>query len=187
MRRRLALSLVLGLLAGLAYGQTVSNLKFPSGNVRFSVSTLRLPEDKLRFPVEDLAKPVKKTKTEERYRLFGDVLFDFDKATIRPEAEPALAGLARRIKAGFPGAPVRVEGHTDAKGSDSYNQRLSVERAESVKRWFAEKGGLGNAAITTRGFGESQPVAPNEQPDGSDNPEGRQQNRRVEIVVEKRG
>ena len=162
-----------------AWGQ-VATLSYP-------VVDLRYPSSDVPLPVFEMGAPVKETAREIHFRLSGDVFFDFDKATIRTEAEPVLGGLAKRIRAEFPGALVRVEGHTDAKGSDSYNQTLSQKRAESVKRWFSENGGLKSARITTQGFGESRPVAPNEKPDGSDNPEGRQENRRVEIVVEKGG
>ena len=78
---------------------------------------------------------------------------------------------------------VRVEGHTDAKGGADYNLRLSDRRAASVVNWFRTKGGLSNMTFATNGFGATQPVAPNQKPDGSDDPEGRQKNRRVEIIL----
>jgi outer membrane protein OmpA-like peptidoglycan-associated protein len=81
---------------------------------------------------------------------------------------------------------VRVEGHTDAKGSDSYNQKLSDRRASSVKNWFVQKEGLKEVRFSTAGLGAKKPVAPNNKPDGSDNRDGRQKNRRVEIVEEKK-
>jgi outer membrane protein OmpA-like peptidoglycan-associated protein len=113
------------------------------------------------------------------------VLFDFDKATIKPEAATALHHVAEIIKDKGKGRDVRIEGHTDGKGSATYNQRLSGRRAESVKQWLAEKEGLGQVKTTTQGFGATKPVAPNTRPDGSDDPEGRQRNRRVEIVLAK--
>jgi photosystem I P700 chlorophyll a apoprotein A2 len=82
-----------------------------------------------------------------------------------------------------PGAPVRIEGHTDAKGGDAYNQGLSERRAESVKAWLVSNAGIDGTTVTTRGLGETQPIAPNAKPDGTDDPEGRQRNRRVEITV----
>ncbi|MBW1660432.1 MAG: OmpA family protein, partial [Deltaproteobacteria bacterium] len=75
------------------------------------------------------------------------------------------------------------EGHTDSKGSEEYNLALSQRRADSVKVWLIEEGGLKGITIITKGYGESKPVAPNTKPDGSDNPEGRAKNRRVEIYV----
>jgi outer membrane protein OmpA-like peptidoglycan-associated protein len=85
----------------------------------------------------------------------------------------------------YPSATVLIEGYTDSKGSDSYNLRLSDRRAVSVKDWLLKKGGVKPRRMTTRGWGEANPVAPNTNPDGSDNPEGRQKNRRVEITVKK--
>jgi outer membrane protein OmpA-like peptidoglycan-associated protein len=78
-----------------------------------------------------------------------------------------------------------VEGHTDSKGVASYNARLSEQRAESVKAWLVSKGSLNAATLVTRGFGSANSVVPNTKPDGSDDPAGRQRNRRVEIVISK--
>ncbi len=141
------------------------------------------------FRVEDLKGEaldlqVKETETEIRIELSGDILFDFDKWDIRPAAEPVLTQVAEVINK-YPNAAVLIEGYTDSKGSDSYNLKLSDRRAASVKEWLVKKGGVGNKKITTKGMGEADPVAPNENPDGSDNPEGRQKNRRVEITVKK--
>ncbi len=89
-----------------------------------------------------------------------------------------------REKAKGKGA-VTIEGHTDAKGSETYNQKLSERRAESVKNWLVAREGLRDVSFTTRGLGATKPVAPNRKPDGNDDPKGRQKNRRVEIVVKK--
>jgi outer membrane protein OmpA-like peptidoglycan-associated protein len=112
------------------------------------------------------------------------VLFDFDKVDIRPEAESVLANVAEVLKQ-HPKAAVLIGGHTDAKGSDSYNLRLSQRRADSVKNWLVKTGGVDGRRLKAKGFGSANPVAPNTHPDGSDNPEGRQKNRRVEIAVQK--
>ncbi|MFN2517144.1 MAG: OmpA family protein [Pyrinomonadaceae bacterium] len=79
----------------------------------------------------------------------------------------------------------RIEGHTGSKGNDAYNQKLSERRTASVKTSFIDKEGLGSVQFTTRGFGAKKPVASNTKPDGSDDPEGRQKNRRVEIILNK--
>jgi outer membrane protein OmpA-like peptidoglycan-associated protein len=118
------------------------------------------------------------TNLEVRVALPADVLFDFDKADIRGDAASALAHLATVIRA-YPSGRVELEGHTDAKGDDAYNQRLSLRRAESVKRWLAEREGIAAERFTTRGAGESRPVASN------DDDVGRQKNRRVEVVIHK--
>ncbi len=113
------------------------------------------------------------------------MLFDFDKSTIRPQAAAALHTVAEIINDKGKGRSVRIDGHTDSKGGDAYNQKLSERRAASVKQWLTEKEGLNAAKMSTRGFGAKRPVAPNVKPDGSDDPEGRQKNRRVEIVLAK--
>jgi outer membrane protein OmpA-like peptidoglycan-associated protein len=122
----------------------------------------------------------KVTEKEIRIDLAADVLFDFDKATLRPEAEPALQMVAAVLKS-YPKATIAIDGHTDGKGGDSYNQKLSERRADSVRQWLAANGVTTRMSI--RGLGKSQPVAPNVKPDGSDDPVGRQKNRRVEITV----
>jgi outer membrane protein OmpA-like peptidoglycan-associated protein len=130
--------------------------------------------------VEQLA--VQETETEVRIELSGDVLFDFDRATLRPAAEPTLEQVAAVI-ARYGDPQVRIDGYTDAKGSDAYNLTLSQKRADAVKQWLAAHGVT--EGVTTKGWGEANPVAPNEKPDGSDDPEGRQKNRRVQITVQK--
>ncbi|MBI4641633.1 MAG: OmpA family protein, partial [Candidatus Tectomicrobia bacterium] len=107
-----------------------------------------------------------------------------DKAEIRPKAQEALKQAAAVIKEKAKGA-VQIEGHTDAKGSDAYNQKLSEGRAKAVRDWLVQKEGVKGVRFVTRGFGSKQPVAPNTKPDGSDDSEGRQKNRRVEIIVKK--
>jgi outer membrane protein OmpA-like peptidoglycan-associated protein len=124
------------------------------------------------------------TATEIKIDLAADVLFDFDKAEIRKQAEPTLQKLATVLK-GHPGAKVAIEGHTDGKGADAYNQTLSEQRAASVKQWLVANAQVDGASIATRGWGKTKPVAHNAKPDGSDDPEGRAKNRRVEIVVRK--
>ena len=131
--------------------------------------------------VVDLA--IKETETEVRIELSGDILFDFDKATLRPAAEPILTRVADVIrKYGKP--MVRIEGHTDSKGADDYNLKLSQRRADSVKSWLRANKVTGGV-VTTTGLGETRPAVPNEKPDGSDDQDGRQKNRRVEIIVKK--
>jgi outer membrane protein OmpA-like peptidoglycan-associated protein len=132
--------------------------------------------------VEDIA--VKETDTEVRIDLAADVLFDFDKAELLPKAQDTLQKAAEVVKQKYKGGTIRIEGHTDAKGSDAYNQKLSLRRADSVKKWFASHG-LGTMKFSTEGFGAKKPVAPNQKTDGSDDQEGRQKNRRVEIVIRK--
>lgn len=138
-------------------------------------------------PAKVIAKPLEKqpvevvvSKCEERLRVGSDFLFDFDRAALRPEAEPALVVLADRIAQAR--NAVMIEGHTDAKGTESYNQGLSERRALSVRGALIDRG-LPLERLNVRGFGKSRPVVPNQQADGSDDPEGRQRNRRVEVVI----
>ena len=142
------------------------------------------------FKVEDLAGKVeslqvRETETETRIELPADILFDFDKADIRASAAPALKQAAEIIRKGARGT-VTVEGHTDAKGSAGYNQKLSQRRSASVQKWLVEREGLRGTRFQSKGFGAERPVAPNAKPNGADDPEGRQKNRRVEIVFGKK-
>lgn len=113
--------------------------------------------------------------------LAGDVTFDFDKATIRPEARVSLDKLAELILASDEGQ-IAIEGHTDSQGDDAYNQRLSEQRAKAVATYLSAKG-VSESRLQTSGFGERRPIADNEHADGSDNAAGRQRNRRVEVIL----
>ncbi len=117
------------------------------------------------------------TATEITIRLSGAILFDFDSAAIRPDAERALSEVAEVLKA-YAERPVKIVGHTDAIASEEYNQRLSEKRAAAVSEWLAEHG-VDQARLSSLGRGETQPIADNS------TAEGRQQNRRVAIVITK--
>ena len=106
----------------------------------------------------------------------SDVLFDIDKATLKPGAREKLAKISGILLA-YPGIQVQIEGHTDNTGSDEYNQRLSERRAQSVQNYLIEQDIAPEDILAVRGFGESKPVASN------DAAAGRQQNRRVQLVV----
>lgn len=114
--------------------------------------------------------------------LSSDVLFDFDKAELKPEADGELQKAADIIRQKGKGL-ILISGYTDSKGTDAYNKRLSLARAQAVKNWFEAQGLHQN--YQTEGLGAANPVAPNTNDDGSDNPEGRAKNRRVEIIVNK--
>lgn len=121
---------------------------------------------------------------EIRISLSADLLFDFDQHSLRPEAQTELERLALVVREKARGS-VRIDGHTDARGSDEYNQALSERRANSVRQWLLEHADLDpGLRLETAGFGETQPAAPNQNPDGSDDPQGRALNRRVEIFIE---
>jgi outer membrane protein OmpA-like peptidoglycan-associated protein len=116
--------------------------------------------------------------------LSGDVLFDYDKAALKPEAEEALKKVAV-VLSQFPESKVTVEGYSDSKGGKTVNMQLSRERAQAVKDWLVRSGGVAMANISVKGFGEQYAIAPNKNADGTDNPLGRALNRRVSIIVEK--
>jgi len=105
----------------------------------------------------------------------SDVLFDTGSYTLKPATREKLAKISGIVLA-HPGLTLQIEGHTDIIGGDDFNQRLSEQRAGSVLDFLAEQGVPTNA-MTSRGFGKTQPVASN------DTAEGRQRNRRVELVV----
>jgi outer membrane protein OmpA-like peptidoglycan-associated protein len=149
---------------------------------KFKILDLVFRVESVGGQVKDLK--VKETGTEVRIDLAADVLFDFDKADIKAAASDTLKQVARVIREKARGS-VRIEGYTDAKGTEAYNQGLSERRAESVKKWLVAKEGLKDIRFLTSGYGAKRPVAPNTKPDGSDDPDGRQKNRRVVIVVSK--
>jgi outer membrane protein OmpA-like peptidoglycan-associated protein len=105
----------------------------------------------------------------------SDVLFDTGKYTLRSGAREKLAKISG-IVLSHPGLRLAVEGHTDSIGSDEYNQRLSEQRADSVRDYLVEQG-IPATSVTAKGFGKTIPVASN------DTAAGRQRNRRVELVV----
>ena len=119
--------------------------------------------------------PPPPTPAPKRKIVLRGVNFDFDKATIRPDARPVLDEAIRILKEES-GISVVAEGHTDAVGSETYNQGLSERRAQAVRDYLVD-GGVAPSRIETVGYGESQPVATN------DTAEGRAQNRRVELEV----
>jgi outer membrane protein OmpA-like peptidoglycan-associated protein len=105
----------------------------------------------------------------------SDVLFDTGSYTLKPGAREKLAKISGILLA-YPSLKIQVEGHTDSVGGDDYNQRLSEQRAQSVREYLVDQM-VSADSVAAFGFGKSKPVASN------DTPEGRQQNRRVELVV----
>jgi len=113
----------------------------------------------------------------EKGRQTLNVEFDFDKSTIKKGYYQDIDNLAGVMKQ-YPDLNVVIEGHTDSVGTAAYNKKLSQRRAESVKKYMVEKGGIDANRIKAIGFGEEKPIASN------DTDEGRQQNRRVEAAVD---
>ena len=131
-----------------------------------------------KFPKVESLKPVKSCGTV--ITLQDGVLFDFGKYDLRPEAKATLTKLATVLnQAKVPAA--QINGHTDSIGDDAFNQDLSEKRASAVATQLKADGVTAN--LQTHGYGKTQPVADNTNADGSDNPAGRQANRRVEIYI----
>lgn len=143
-----------------------------------------VPDDRDRCPgtpaetdVNRFGCPVEK---EESIVLKG-VHFQYDSAALTAEAEDRLDSVVQALKRAEQ-IDVKIAGHTDSHGSAAYNLKLSKERADSVKEYLVNHG-IDADRLTTVGYGETRPIAPNTEPDGSDNPEGRAKNRRVELHV----
>jgi outer membrane protein OmpA-like peptidoglycan-associated protein len=135
--------------------------------------------EKAKAEVDELLNQLSELKAKQTERgivlTMGDVLFAFDRATLSPEAFRNVDKLAAFLKK-HPNRSVLIEGHTDNVGSDEYNLTLSEKRAEAVKNALVAKG-VGQERVTTKGYGKKYPVASNNTSDG------RQLNRRVEVVV----
>src|SRR3954464_3951814 len=170
---RLLLTLFAVAITAGASAQPVDN--DPGPPYKFTIVDLVYRVDNISEKVQDIGGAVrdleiKETPTEVRVEMAADVLFDFDKADLLPKADETLTKAAGFIRDRAHGGVVRIEGHTDAKGNDAYNQKLSERRAASVKRWF-DAHGLSGVKFSTAGFGAKKPIAPNTKSDGSDDPE----------------
>jgi len=142
------------------------------------VSTVHLSATTSTFPLDaENATIQASTELDEGVRLAADILFDWDSAKLKPQARAKLVEIIAEIPQG---AAVQVNGYTDALGSESYNLTLSKKRAQAVADVIAAD--RPDLVLTVQGFGKADPVAPNTNDDGSDNPIGRAQNRRVEIL-----
>ncbi|MFM1859055.1 MAG: hypothetical protein RL133_555 [Pseudomonadota bacterium] len=113
--------------------------------------------------------------TPQALKLSADTLFDFDRSALKPQGEAALKAMTDQAR-GATIEQVRVEGHTDAVGTQQYNQKLSERRADAVKAFLVSQG-ISPAVIVTESFGEDKPIATNK------TREGRAQNRRVEVEL----
>jgi OmpA-OmpF porin, OOP family len=111
----------------------------------------------------------------------NNVFFDFDKYSLRPESFIELDRVVKFLNE-YPNIEIEMSAHTDSKGADEYNMTLSDNRAKSVREYILSKG-IAATRIISKGYGETKPVAANTNTDGTDNPEGRQLNRRVEFTI----
>jgi outer membrane protein OmpA-like peptidoglycan-associated protein len=149
--------------------------------IPFAKESLSFAKTPLNFP---MTLDTHETSSTIEVTLAADVLFDFNKSDLRGEAASTLHNLADIIRARAHGR-IAIRGYTDALGKDAYNQRLSEQRAASVKTWLVGHEQLAATGLATSGLGARDPVAPNRHPDGSDNPDGRRFNRRVTVLIRK--
>ena len=150
-----------------------------------SIKPLRSVIVDLDYPIIDL-NTTTKLGNEILIEISADILFDFDQSTLKSSAFPSLRSAAQRIRDTARG-DIRIDGHTDSKGSNTYNQTLSEARAQSVRDWLVENAQLSDFTFIVSGWGETKPVQPNQTDQGEDNPAGRQRNRRVEIIIKTSG
>lgn len=170
--------------------EEIYNMPLPLGNYRilFSVTDKAGNEASVETEISIVPMPVEPepakveeeiiVKQEERglvINLSSQVLFDVSKSDLRPEAEKALSEVAAILRV-YPKNKVLIEGHTDSSGRAEKNMVLSLERAQSVFNYLIENG-IDRDRMDVFGFGDTKPVAPN------DNPRGKEQNRRVEVVI----
>ncbi len=139
----------------------------------------RAEAERARARAEELAERVNELEAQQTERglvlTMGDVMFDFDRADLKPGGQRATVELARFLNE-YPERNVMIEGFTDSVGSEEYNQNLSLRRANSVRRALIERG-ISSNRIETFGYGFRYPVATNQ------TESGRQQNRRVEVII----
>lgn len=150
-----------------------------AGRARLEAERAKEDKDQLQQRLFTSISAILETRREARGLIvnLSDVLFDFNQASLKPGAREKLSKLAGILVA-YPGAfHIEIEGHTDAVGSQDYNQKLSEDRAQSVSGYLLSAGIKSDRIMAVRGFGKLRPVTTN------DTPEGRQMNRRVEIVI----
>ena len=141
------------------------------------VNTNNVPPDKDYIDVTGLLTAIEVGKSYE----LANILYDFGKATLRDESKVVLNELIVILQEN-PSIIIELGSHTDSKGTDELNLKLSQARAQSCVDYIISKG-ITKTRLVAKGYGESMPIAPNENEDGSDNEEGRQKNRRTEFKV----
>lgn len=165
---------------GGSFGHGVTNVHYGSGERSGLVPLILTVPPSDPPPPEPLFSIRTAAMEGPRIDIPNELLFEFDSATLRSGAIEPLQYLADLLNNRLR-EPVEIEGHSDSIGSAEYNLQLSKRRAETVKRWFVEQGVYRAEDFNIRAFGETRPIAPNTNPDGSDNPDGREANRRVTI------
>ena len=131
---------------------------------------------------QNLVKNVSLSKEPKEPIRIPNIQYEFDKSVILESSKIAIDTTVLALMEANPEIIVEIQSHTDSKGSDQYNIKLSQSRAESVVTYLVSKG-IKVERLKAKGYGESKPVAPNDKPDGSDNPEGRAMNRRTDFKI----
>ncbi|MDX2173354.1 MAG: OmpA family protein [Bacteroidota bacterium] len=131
---------------------------------------------------QDITKNVQLAKKPKEPLHIPNIQYEFDKSNILEGSKIAIDTTVFSLMEANPELIVEIQSHTDNKGSDKYNEKLSQQRAESVVNYLISKG-IQAERLKAKGYGESKPVAPNETPEGKDNPEGRAKNRRTDFKI----
>jgi len=131
---------------------------------------------------DTLIKDIELKKIPMKAIVLNNIYYEFDKSDLTEQAKTTIDTTIYKILAENEKLIVEISSHTDNKGNDNYNLKLSQKRAESVVNYLISKG-IDKKRLIAKGYGETKPIAPNTNPDGSDNPEGRQANRRTEFKV----
>ena len=151
---------------------------YEEGSIQFNT-----PGDPEAIKLDNPAICLKKIEFQpvETVEVLENIYFDYDKAVLKAESFPTLDGLAAKLIRN-PDVVIELSGHTDSKGKDAYNLKLSQARAQSCVDYLISKG-VKPEQLEAKGYGETMPVEPNTKADGSDNPDGRAKNRRIEFKV----
>ena len=162
---------------GHSYTITADKAGYTSTHANVNTTYIKRTDDDQTFPVTIY---VDSYSIDKAFRM-DNVFYDYDKSTLRPESIGDLEALATLMKDN-PALRVQIQSHTDSKGTDAYNLKLSQDRAQSVVDYLVNNLGISRSRLTAKGMGQSKPVAPNTV-DGRDNSAGRQLNRRTEFRI----
>jgi OmpA-OmpF porin, OOP family len=130
----------------------------------------------------DILKTLKILKRPKEPVIIPNIRYEFDRSDLSPVARGSIDSMLIGLMTANPELIIEIQSHTDSKGTDAYNRRLSQRRAAEIVRYLVANG-IDHKRLIAKGYGEDQPVAPNENPDGSDNPEGRAKNRRTQFKI----
>jgi outer membrane protein OmpA-like peptidoglycan-associated protein len=155
------------------------NISYEAEGYLFKSENIDIPDDANYFQIN---KAIELEAIQIGSKIvLNNIFFDFDKATLRDISKVELEKLTKLLELNSK-MSVEISGHTDAKGNEDYNLKLSQDRAQAVVNYLINKG-IDKNRMVAKGYGKSKPVAQNYNPDGSENPEGMQLNRRVELKV----